>query len=973
MADQIDRLKASLADRYTIEREIGAGGMATVYLAHDLKHDRQVAVKVLRPELASVLGAERFLNEIKVTANLQHPHVLALHDSGEAEGFLYYVMPYVEGESLRQRIAREGQLPLYDVARILGQVVDALAEAHAKGIIHRDIKPDNVLLSGRHAVVSDFGVAKAVSEATGLQKLTTAGIALGTPHYMAPEQASADPNVDRRADIYAAGVMGYEMLAGRTPFVSDSAHGVLAAHMTQTPEPVTQHREGVPEQLGAAIMRCLAKDPQDRWQTANDLLNEIEQTVTPTGAMTPARGLPPTRGAKGTLGWIVAAAAVLVVVFVWLSRGFGLSDRSDWALQVAIPEIQRLTEDGQWEDAFVLATEARTVIGDEPLLADLWQQFSKEFAFRTEPAGAEISWRRYGDSSGNWQHIGTTPLEGVALPFGYPSVKYELEGYQPVEQSLFARWLSDLPVIRLDSVGVLPAGAVRVPSGEFVINAPGLEGLDAVELGDYLIDRYEVTNRDYKEFVDAGGYENREYWEHPFERDGRVLSWDEAMSQFVDRTGRRGPSTWEVGDYPGDEGDHPAAGVSWYEAAAYAQFAGRDLPTIYHWNKAADVWGMNWVVPRSNYDDEGTAPVGAHGAPSGWNVHDMAGNVREWCYNISGNERFILGGGWNDAPYMFNDAYAQSPWDRSPTNGFRLVTYLEGEANLEVASRPIERAFRDFLADEPVSDDIFEVYLRMFDYDSTPLNAVIEVADTTSSWIRQRITFDAAYGGQRMVAYLHLPVNAEPPYQTVAFFPGSNSIFTRSINQDMSRSMWDFIVKSGRAFLYPVYDGTWERGGRLTTDQPSESNSYRDYVIRWAQDLGRSLDYAETREDLDTERLAYHGYSWGGRMGGLMLAVEPRFDAAVLYVAGLKFQRALPEADPFNYVSRVRSPVLMLNGRWDNFFPLETSQKPMFQLLGTPAADKRHVVYDGGHFVPRPQLISETLDWLDKYLGPVRR
>ena len=233
MSDTLTRLTAALADRYRIEREVGAGGMATVYLAEDLRHGRQVALKVLRPELAATLGPERFFREIQVAARLQHPHILPLHDSGEAGGFLYFVMPYVEGESLRERLARVGELPVHDAVKILVEVVDALAYAHSQGVVHRDIKPDNVMLSGRHALVTDFGVAKAVSEATGRQQLTTAGVALGTPSYMAPEQAAADPNLDHRVDIYAVGAMAYELLTGRPPFTGMTSQQILAAHVTQ--------------------------------------------------------------------------------------------------------------------------------------------------------------------------------------------------------------------------------------------------------------------------------------------------------------------------------------------------------------------------------------------------------------------------------------------------------------------------------------------------------------------------------------------------------------------------------------------------------------------------------------------------------------------------------------------------------------------------------------------------------------------
>jgi eukaryotic-like serine/threonine-protein kinase len=266
--------------------------MATVYLAEDLRHQRKVALKLLRPELAASLGTERFLREIQIAARLQHPHILPLLDSGEANGFLYYVMPYVEGESLRARLVHQGELSVQESARILREVADALAYAHERGVVHRDIKPDNVLLSGRHALVTDFGVAKALSEATGSQALTTAGVALGTPSYMAPEQASADPHTDHRVDLYALGAMGYEMLTGRPPFVAPTAQEVLAAHVTRAPEPLQNLRASCPPMLAQLIMRCLAKKPSDRPQTADELLPVLETVVTPSGGVTPTDSRP---------------------------------------------------------------------------------------------------------------------------------------------------------------------------------------------------------------------------------------------------------------------------------------------------------------------------------------------------------------------------------------------------------------------------------------------------------------------------------------------------------------------------------------------------------------------------------------------------------------------------------------------------------------------------------------------------------
>ncbi len=229
MTDPLARLATALGDRYRIERELGAGGMATVYLSQDLKHDRPVAIKVLRPDLAAALGPERFLREVKIAANLQHPHILPLNDSGEADGFLYYVMPFVDGISLREKLVRDGELPIPDAVRILRDLADAMAYAHRRGVVHRDLKPENIMLSGRHALVTDFGVAKAVSEATGADSLTTAGMALGTPAYMAPEQAAADPHVDHRADLYAFGVVAYELLTGQPPFTAATPQALLSA------------------------------------------------------------------------------------------------------------------------------------------------------------------------------------------------------------------------------------------------------------------------------------------------------------------------------------------------------------------------------------------------------------------------------------------------------------------------------------------------------------------------------------------------------------------------------------------------------------------------------------------------------------------------------------------------------------------------------------------------------------------------
>ena len=314
-----------LADRYRIREEIGRGGMAIVYAARDVKHGRDVAVKVLREEVAAALGRARFLREIEIVAQLRHPNIVPLYDSGEAGDLLYYVMPYEAGHSLRHRLAHGGRLPVEQVLVILRDVCDALAYAHSQRVIHRDIKPDNVLLSGRHALVSDFGIARAVTAATGQLTLTSDGVVLGTPHYMAPEQVAGDANVDHRADIYAVGVLAYELLTGHPPFVGESPQAILTGHLVQTPAPLSAHRADVPQELADIVMKCLAKQPGDRWQTADELLGRLDPMTV--GIHSGAFDAPSSRrvsrsrlGVGATLG-----VAVLAAVGVALMRSRGES------------------------------------------------------------------------------------------------------------------------------------------------------------------------------------------------------------------------------------------------------------------------------------------------------------------------------------------------------------------------------------------------------------------------------------------------------------------------------------------------------------------------------------------------------------------------------------------------------------------------------------------------------------------------
>jgi len=968
MADPIRvRLTQALAGRYEVEDEVGRGGMATVYRAHDVKHQRMVAIKVLQPELARVIGGERFLREITIAARLQSPHILPLLDSGEADGLLYYVMPFVTGESLRDLLARDGALPVSDALRLLREIVDGLAHAHRHGVMHRDIKPDNVLIAERHAMLVDFGVAKALAQgvraaepgdAAAAATLTEVGMSLGTPAYMAPEQAMADPALDHRADLYAVGVLAYEMLTGAPPF-SGTAQSVIADHLAKDPPPIV--RPDVPPAVKAIVMRCLAKQPAARFQTADDLLGAIEPLVTPVGTVA---AMPPAARRRRVLVGAAVAVAVAALGYAGVRR----TQQRRWVHETAIPEARRMIEAGERDSAFYLATAAARIAPHDSALRNLWPGFTARVDLVTAPAGVRV-WRASFPDTSAWHELGTTPLDSFRLPDQIGLFRFEKPGYRTSYNLI---WDSPDSVL-LDPLDDPDSDMVRIPGGRYRAFLVGADAAPRIVLRGFRMNRYEISNRQYRAFVDAGGYRDTTWWTEPFRDNGRVLTRREAMARFVDQTGRPGPATWVAGSYPDGQADMPVGGVSWYEAAAFANYAGKSLPTAYHWAEAARVYLARRVVPESNLGGEGPWPVGRPRAVSHAGVSDLAGNVREWCLNeAGGGQRFILGGGWSDPTYSFTDAYAQPPMDRSPINGIRLVRYDAADPNLAQAEGPMPRAFTDYDAQTPVSDAEFAGFRAQFDYDPQPLDARIERSDTTDEWVAQYVTFRAAYHAERMAAWVFLPRHATPPWQTVVFFPGSGALNSRSSarRRDMTAS---FVVPSGRVFVLPIYKSTYERGDSLTSDIPDRSIFWRDHVVMWVKDYRRTLDYLSTRPDIDTTRFAYFGYSWGGNMGGIIPAVEPRLKAVVLYVAGFTMERPRPEVDPLNYLPRIHQPVLMLNGKYDFFFPTETAQRPFFRRLGTAAAEKRYVVYEGGHDVPRPQLIAESLAWLDRFLGAVRR
>jgi hypothetical protein len=960
-------ISGTTLQHFEVLERIGAGGFGEVYRARDTRIDRQVALKVLPEEFfESEERRTRFEREARMLASVNHPAIAVLYSFEEIPGHSpssqarhVLVMELVEGKTLHAALAK-GPLPIADALSIAIQIADALAEAHRAGILHRDIKSGNIMLTSRGQVkVLDFGLAKRLESgpAAGAgPELTREGTTLGTLSYMSPEQLLGKA-VDPRSDLFSFGVVLYEMLTGRVPFEGSTTVAVADAILHAEPRDFGER--AVPEGLKAIIRKLLQKEPGRRFESAEQVLEALRALQ---AAMAPARAWRLSRNSR----ILIAAAAVAVVALgAWAWRSAARTRRA----REAMPEIARLVSAGEFPRAAALLREARAVLPGDANLQKLWMDATSECSVESDPPGADVSIRPYRANPELWETLGQTPLLKVRVPRDYYVWKISKSGFRPA----FAMSLRGLKQkFRLDSNESVPPEMVRVPGQEKVgLYIPGLDQAPEVKLDDYLIDRHEVTNEEYKKFVDAGGYGNREFWKQPFVRERRTISWEQGVAVFRDATGRPGPATWEVGVFPKDLEKHPVAGVSWYEAAAYAAFVGKSLPTVYHWNLAAQPWFGILILPGSNFRSGGTRPVGEPGTLSGFGTTDMAGNVKEWCLNESGaGRRFILGGGFGEPQYMFIDQDAQSPWDRKPNFGFRCVKVSSPPP--PAAAAKFEPAFRDFGKEKPVSDEVFRAFKGLYAYDKGELNARVEETLSAPDWTREKVSFNAAYGDERVIAYLYLPKNASPPFQTVVYFPGSNVIFQDRFDEAQA-FIWDFVPKSGRALMFPVYKSTYERRDGLKGDTPEPTALWRDHTIAWSKDLGRSLDYLETRKDVDATKLGYFGFSWGSAVAPILLAVEKRIRVAILGVGGLEFQKTLPEVDQINFVTRMKTPALLLNGRYDFFFPVESSQVPLFKLLGTSEKDKRQVIFESGHMVPATDLIRESLDWLDKYLGPVKR
>ncbi len=1001
---------------YQLLSLLGVGGMGEVYKAEDLKLNRTVALKFLPPDTAFDAHAKRrFLREARAASALNHPNIVTIHAIEEVDGQDVIVMEYVAGETLKAEIER-GPLEFPRALELGAQVAVAVAAAHEAGLIHRDLKPANILVTPQgQAKVVDFGLAKKVAgpqRAESAAPLTGAGLIVGTVAYMSPEQTRGE-EVDARSDIFSLGCVLYEAATGKRPFDGPSALSILHEIAAVDPPPPGAIKSGLPREFDAIIRRALAKDKEQRHSSAKELAAELRNLQTPE-----FKGREEKRTRTQRMAALAAIAALIVLaVGLWFYWG---RVNTNWARE-SVARVEGLMLEEKYGEAYELAVRAGKYLPNDPALARWLPIISDDLSVSTEPAGASVYLKRFSnDESGGAQTrrlAGTTPISNLKIARGDYLLYIEKDGYAPIRRSVSsamdrvnravlgprelrretkivesksgeASFLldADSPIrikTKLIPASQSPERMVFVPGGEYRLVSSGKPTEAAVQLDDYFIDQFEVSNREFGEFINAGGYLKKEFWKYPFIKDGKPLSWEEAMRLLKDRTGLPGPRGWSNQKYPDGKDDHPVTDITWHEAGAYAAFRGKQLPTIFQWEKAARGGAMNritgFVMPwglinpgeqlgkRANIMGSGTVPVASlEFGMSRYGCYQMAGNVAEWLLNAQADGFTVAGGSWKDPPYLFSYFGAVPGFNSVNTLGFRCVLNSSNPTGDQGAMPLNPGDAIPFY--KPVSDSQFQAMLRHYQYDKTPLDPQIMEVKETDLWRREKISFAGA-ASARAFAYLYLPKNASRPLQVIQYYPGAGVDIGLTVPDEVEGHAAPYI-KAGRAVFAVVLKGYSERPQPPNyTPAGRDSVRLRGAVVNKVIDSQRGLDYLVTRSEIDPGKIAFFGVSMNQTRMSL-LGVETRYAAVILMGCGYPFPGLIPETDAVNFLPHARPPKLWIHGRYNEIIPLKTGAEPFYKLLGEP---KQMFLHDGGHIPPLEVSVPAINSWLDKTMGPVKR
>jgi len=1023
--------KGDKVGSFEILRILGAGGMGEVYLAKDLRLNRLVALKILPSNSEIDVNANRrFLREAQAAAALEHPHICTTHEIGEENGFSFIVMQYVEGETLSAKI-KSGILKPLDALNITIQVADALTEAHARNIVHRDIKPANIIISTNNQIkVLDFGLAKrlvfdsAESESSFKTILSQPGMIMGTVSYMSPEQIRGQ-EIDTRSDLWSLGVVLYEMLFGKTPFTGENSVEKLAAILYKEPE----EQDEIPDELGKILEKALQKEPENRYQTAKEMIadlrhlkqeiefaeqlqihatagasdKEVHETLTqflsehPTIAIHTTTSQ--TQGISAKTNWARFAFYGLVVAILGIGGFFWWKNYKLNQARENLKKVEELAKTEKNFEAYDLAMDVSNALPNDETLAKILPTISDTLSVNSEPAGAKVYLRRFQtDKDGKFperQFIGETPLKDLRIARGNYILQVEKDGFAPSERTIsgtiprIGGSFIETPPLKIETKLIennkTPPKMAFIPAGEYSLVNWSRSTEKKVHLDDYFIDKYEVSNAEFKEFVTSGGYWKKEFWKVPITREGgKTIPLEEALQLFRDKTGLSAPRSWTNQTFAEGKADFPVTDITWYEAAAYAEFRGKSLPTIFQWEKAARdgafdprynamPWGFirqgETTDNRANFRGLGTVAVNANEfGMSPFGAFNMAGNVSEWNLNESSEGFITSGGAWNDLAYSFGDHGEYPGLYFENRIGFRCVLNTNKERDQGAEKIPPAET-PDY---KPSSDADFKTWLTHYEYDKKPLNAKTVETTETDAWTREKITFTGE-GGEQAIAYLYLPKNYPRPLQVLHYVPPGDVVRgLRSLPDSIEMFAAPFI-KSGRAVFAVVLKGYVLRPFPPNYALPDNSTvEFRKQMVNWITDLRRGVDYLETREDLNKDKIGFLGISNGANVGLVLTAIETRYKTLVFESAGLEkdFRTRINETSPIKFASQIKTQKLVINGRYDETFPLNTDAKPLFKLLREP---KKIVLYDGGHIPTVEFFVPTANNWLDETLGNVAK
>lgn len=663
----------------------------------------------------------------------------------------------------------------------------------------------------------------------------------------------------------------------------------------------------------------------------------------------------------------IISSGLVLIIFIYFFRKINTNQN---LVNEIIPELIEVFDSGKISKSFIMSRDLLKRYPKNEIIKNYYSKSSRYVKLKTDKKGIDVSVMYPGDSTYNY--IGKTPIDSFVVPnnYQYHYLKFSYDNAEFIEKS------------RNNHDYRFPENTIEIPTGHkpflgITARRMWLQGLDFenINIESFSIAENEVSNKDFQEFVNAGGYENPVYWDFPFQVGNKTYDFNSSIKMFTDRYGRPGPSNWAYGQFPTGLDNYPVTGISWFEARAYAKFLNLSLPNVYQWLLASgnpeDLGNVNQYVTRnSNYDSTQLREVtNESGSFNGLN--NIGGNVKEWTLNPNGynQEKFsIMGGAFNESSYTFNNYYSLSPFDRSIGNGFRLSKNLtNGQSELD--NDIIPEFKRNFYEIEDVSDEVFDVYKSQFDYDSQPLNSkTSNIESFRDGYTAQRFEMNTTYeNDEKLFGFILYSNKFKDKYDPIIIYPTAGSIGTNNHNNLLNQTFnrFKYLIDEGYAIIHPVYHNTYSREKTHNTFWPNDSEKYKNTIIKIGQDYKRSLDYIESRNDFNFENLSYFGASWGSTTSNYLLAIDDRIKAAVLLVGGLMMQKSRKEVEAHYYVRRIKTPILHIVGKEDGIFGFEESYKPWKELIGTPKDKLKLIELDNvGHGVPWDTVRKHHSNWI---------